>query len=499
MTQASRGPPGCMFVFFLLMGLIGTAVFGYLMIWLPLRVNLFYVETTCVVLDKRLEEKQDDDGPTSRPLIFIEYTAVGRARQAWTYDATGIFSNLHNANRAVLQRFEKGQRCPCWYDPANPDSAVLTRSFGWASLMVLIPVTFAVVGAGGLIHNRRSRKVAPAVPVLPAPGFRELRPAIGFVVLFIGGFFAAGAVSLFLMFNFAGFGTPVWQKAVLFFAPFIAYATLMGVVGRRFLAQFRRSLPSPERAARSLQARAAEADRDDLAPVEAAEEEENAWPTIPTLAPLGQGRELTYRLASNSRPGRFVLVALGVAVFWNGIVSIFLGQLIQGYLQGRPDWCLTMFLIPFVLIGLVLLAGVLLALVSFLGSLLAGSLDVEIAAHPLRPGSSCEFLARQVGPCRLRCARLTLKCSESATYTAGTNTVTATKEVYRADIAGPVPSLDGGVRGTLTVPPDAMHSFEANHNKITWHLEVHGWLLGLLPHGSEFPVIVLPSTGGART
>jgi hypothetical protein len=164
MTQADRRIPGCLFVASLLLGLFLTAVLGYSMIYLPLRVNLSYVETSCVVLDKRLDQNVDEDGLTTRPLFYIEYNAAGLLRRVWTYDASGISSNMHDANLAILKRFEKGQHCTCWYDPDDPDRAVLTRSFSWWGLMVLVSLTLTGIGAGGLIRNRRPRATSPAEP-----------------------------------------------------------------------------------------------------------------------------------------------------------------------------------------------------------------------------------------------------------------------------------------------------------------------------------------------
>jgi hypothetical protein len=492
MTPVIRTGSGCLFAFFLFFGLILTAVFGYPLVWLPLRVHLFYLETTCIVLDKKLDEQFDADGNTSRPLIHIEYTADGRPRQVWTYDAGGVYTNLHDSNRAVLDQFEKGKRYPCWYDPANPDSAVLTRSFTWWSLMELVPLTFAAIGAGGLIYLRRTRDTAPAAPALPAPRWRDLGPVIRFVVLFVGGFLAAAACSVILFFNFAGAGLPFWQMALLFFGPFLVYTILVALAGQRLMAGLRRALPTPERAA-------AAAARRPPAPAPAEAEGKDAWPTVPAGSPLAPGRELAYSLASNSRPGTSLLIALGIAAFWNGIVSVFVVHVIHGFVIGQPNWFLTVFLVPFVLVGLVLLGVVLFALVYFVGSLLAGGLHLEIAAHPLLPGSSSEILVEQRGACPLGSVRVTLKCTESATYTAGTNSSTATKEVYRQDVLGPEPSLAGALRGTVTVPAGAMHSFEANHNKITWTVEVRGRVLGVLPHGCEFPVIVRPGSEGGRT
>ena len=205
-----------------------------------------------------------------------------------------------------------------------------------------------------------------------------------------------------------------------------------------------------------------------------------------------QGGELAYRLPSSSKPGLSLLVALAIAVFWNGIVSVFVGLTVHHFWIGQPNWFMVLFLTPFVLIGLVLLVVVLAALFHLLGSLLAGSVRVEIAAHPLVPGSSVDFLIEQSGLVALRDVKVTLHCKESATFTAGTNTRTATQETYLAEVLGPGESLVGGLRGTLNVPADAMHSFEAPHNKITWTLQVSGRILSVLPFGSDYLFIVRP-------
>jgi hypothetical protein len=47
-----------------------------------------------------------------------------------------------------------------------------------------------------------------------------------------------------------------------------------------------------------------------------------------------------------------------VALFWNGIVSVFLWQVVASWRQGQPNGCLTAFLIPFVLVGLGLIYAV---------------------------------------------------------------------------------------------------------------------------------------------
>ncbi len=55
-----------------------------------------------------------------------------------------------------------------------------------------------------------------------------------------------------------------------------------------------------------------------------------------------------------------ILRAAGVlllAVFCNGIVSVFVWQVIKGFQSGRPDWFLTIFMIPFVAVGIAMVAA----------------------------------------------------------------------------------------------------------------------------------------------
>ena len=62
------------------------------------------------------------------------------------------------------------------------------------------------------------------------------------------------------------------------------------------------------------------------------------------------GGEATLK-ASASPAGRLGCAA-GFALFWNGILSMFVVETVQGWIAGKPDGCRTLFMIPFVLVGL---------------------------------------------------------------------------------------------------------------------------------------------------
>ena len=57
-------------------------------------------------------------------------------------------------------------------------------------------------------------------------------------------------------------------------------------------------------------------------------------------------------MKASASPGGRLGCSIVVALFWNGIVSIFLVQMISGWIEGKPDGCMTLFIIPFELVGL---------------------------------------------------------------------------------------------------------------------------------------------------
>ncbi len=58
-------------------------------------------------------------------------------------------------------------------------------------------------------------------------------------------------------------------------------------------------------------------------------------------------------------PWRSFLGGLLFTLFWNGIVSIFVYHDVQLWMKARPDWILTIVLIPFIIIGILCLYGTL--------------------------------------------------------------------------------------------------------------------------------------------
>ena len=191
--------------------------------------------------------------------------------------------------------------------------------------------------------------------------------------------------------------------------------------------------------------------------------------------------------------GLKVLGTLLVAVFWNGIVSVFLVQLFRGD-GGGFSWFLALFLTPFVVIGLVLIGA-------FASQVLALSNPVPrltLNRRVLRPGERLEVDWQMRGRVQaLRRLRLSLEGREEATYRRGTDTRTD-REVFATvdllDTGDPATMAAGRVLHAL--PPRLMHTFTAKNNKIVWALRVRGEIPRWPDVDEEFVVTLAPPARG---
>ena len=376
------------------------------------RVNQEFIETGCKVLEKQIEEKQGDDGLEFRPKLNIEYVKIQTPSY---YDINETPYNNREDAQAILDRFElyspeRNNLYPCWYDPANPYTVVLSRGYPrWLWFAFAVPLSLIVIGAGGLIHTL--------------------------------------------------FG---WGKSAE-----------------------RRSVLSRNGVERDFLGIRGHGDR--------------RCPFVPEGADVtnSPGTKLKFRLPISGSPAWALLGILTFCVIWNGVVTVFVVIAVDGHLEGKPDWFLTLFTIPFVLVGF----G---AIVIFLRKLLVaagiGPTRLEISDHPLHPGEKYRVFLSQSGRLDMNTLRVSLTCEESATYRQGTDTRTETREVFRSELffhTGFV--IHGGLPFEtdieFDVPKGAMHSFAAKNNEINWALMVEGDVAGWPNYRRAFTVIVRPIVG----
>lgn len=168
------------------------------------------------------------------------------------------------------------------------------------------------------------------------------------------------------------------------------------------------------------------------------------------------------------RWGRLVGIIL-VAAFWNGIVFFVLSQELQG---GFHLSCGTLFLIPFVLIGLAMLPGI----PYYFLALFNPRPEVVLHATRLRLGDSCQISWSWTGAARrISRLRLVLEGGEEATYRRGTDTTTRKEAFARIEVLD-TPDATRIAQGSaaLEIPSDTMHSFDGGNNRIVWELQLKG-------------------------
>ena len=82
------------------------------------------------------------------------------------------------------------------------------------------------------------------------------------------------------------------------------------------------------------------------------------FPTVPDWSDItsSPGTRLAYRLPLVQSPAWILFGLLTAGLLWNGVVTYWTFSAIAGHLRGEPDWLLTLFILPFLAIGIVLAA-----------------------------------------------------------------------------------------------------------------------------------------------
>lgn len=197
----------------------------------------------------------------------------------------------------------------------------------------------------------------------------------------------------------------------------------------------------------------------------------------PTATPLGSLVGLTF-----------------IVLFWNGIVSVFVVQVYRTGTQGSRDGCAILFLVPFVLVGLLLIYATFRQLLVLFNPRVHLTLNPGALAAGGRGYLQWRLTGRGGGVRRLR---ILLQGREEAWYQSGKSTHTDRNtfaSVVVADTAQPMEIPAGNAR--IDVPVDTMPSFKAAHNKIIWSLKVTCDIPNWPDSEDEYEVLVRPAGGG---
>ncbi len=188
--------------------------------------------------------------------------------------------------------------------------------------------------------------------------------------------------------------------------------------------------------------------------------------------------------------GKFLGLS-AAAVFWNGITGLFVGIAVRSHLAGNPEWFLTIFVIPFVLVGMVLLAAIPYQFLALFNP--SPVLKVSTAAPAL--GDTLAIDWRLEGRAeRIAALTLSLVGEEHATYQCGKSTSTDKHTFYDLTLlkTSEQASIRNGGHLDVPIPFDVMHSFDAENNKITWTLRVAGNIKCWPDISDEFRLVIRP-------
>jgi hypothetical protein len=184
-----------------------------------------------------------------------------------------------------------------------------------------------------------------------------------------------------------------------------------------------------------------------------------------------------------------------ITLFWNGIVSVFLFAIFRERM-GAMNVFMGLFLIPFVLIGILLIF----ATISSFGALFVPRPQLTASNTVVPLGGSVQLRWRQPSGLRNPTAlSISLEAREEATYTRGTDTYTDRNVFYKQELWQSTPSGDLSGSTTVSVPAGLIHSFEAPRNKILWAIKVKGQVPLWPDFEDEYRIVVTPLTASAST
>lgn len=196
-------------------------------------------------------------------------------------------------------------------------------------------------------------------------------------------------------------------------------------------------------------------------------------------------------LKPKTTPFGKLVVALLICLFWNGIISVFIHDVIQSFKFGHPEWMLTFFLIPFVLIGLVFIGAV----IYFVMALFNPRYTLTLEPGRLYPGTAGVIDWKASGKAnRIQNLSIKLAGREQATYRVGTNTRTAEHTFFEMELTETrdYSEIASGQIGFM-IPQETMHSFEAEKNKIIWAIKIHGDIARWPDVQHEYQITVRPN------
>ena len=512
----------------------------------------FWDEAPCKIISSSIVESRSSGGSDQ---LKIQYSYTYKKRKYSSHK----FSNKGNLGKSSEVRrwknkYRKGAKAKCYVNPSTPSEAVIQRNFDWGLLpFCLIPLIFVGIGLGGIIFTWKKKKAKTAVETAAAiAGPTSKRNQKALLVVFFSVFFLAGSGFGWMM-----LGRPLykieqskdWKRVpcvitssrvksssdsdgttysvdMAFRYKFDGVTHVSGtydfmtgsdsdgqskykVIKRYPVGTSTYCYVNPENPSEAVISREYNGPwwgallvaifivvgAGGVIGTLFAKKRKHVYQSAdePNLDTLSNGETV---LKVKSSPMKNFIGILFIAAFWNGIVSIFVSKAVKSWGTGHIEWFLSFFMIPFVLIGLALIGGVIYCFIALFNS----KVTVSVSNANPRLGEKITLTWRIANSSKVDNLKIYLQGEESAIYNSGgkNNSRTTKTSIFEQITVMDTDRREAihAGKAMVAIPQNTMHSFDASNTKITWQFVLHGDIKRRPDIKGEYVINVLPLDEG---
>jgi hypothetical protein len=538
----SRSGKGCLVLFGLLFAGMGLA-FCYLIasdFWQTGKTYR-WTKTPCQILESFISIDEHSQNPFDLEIQY-QYGAGGKKQVSMqTTRKTSRFSDYSKAER-LLDQHPNGTHTTCYVNPADPAEAILFRDSLWEFSFVLIPLLFVAIGSGLAVlafsksfgqpvsSSTATSKTGKAFGILffgvfLLAGIRFLipvlvRPLVKFVqarhwpeapceiissrvktssgsegsthrVDILFSYSAGGKVHKSNRYNFSWGSTSGYagKKAVVKAYPPGRRTTCYINPHDPYEAVLNRNLPSDTWFAVIPLLFIAVGG---IGVTSSLRRKTGAEQTPIKEIPIDTGETL---LKPHGGPVLRLIGFFISAAFWNGIVFVFLMEVIHGWRGSRDHiisnlvlWAETLFLLPFLGVGLFLIGAFIYACFD----LFARRPILKCSKSVIRAGDSFELRWQYPQSTVPPEISFSLVCEESRETGTGDDRKTTKADLHKSEIFRSNQRMD--IRsGTATaqIPVDAQESLKEPNREITWLIRLQFKRQFWLKSKEDYPIQVV--------
>ena len=175
-------------------------------------------------------------------------------------------------------------------------------------------------------------------------------------------------------------------------------------------------------------------------------------------------------------------------LFWWFVLSSFLNLVVKGWIDGKPSWFLTIFIIPFVIAGIT----VILKTIYFFAALFTPGVTVTISNPQPQLGEKVVLGWRIPRFAAINKLTITLKGEEAAVSNNNNNQNPRNTFVLQNILNTDNQEAIRAGKTQFSIPLDSMHSFDGQNNKVSWQVMVHGQIKLRPDLRQEYAITVMP-------